>query len=166
MALFTVYLQYSRPPLIYHFCQMFGMRPKPSARLSPLIFRIDHPLARISQSLVLNRVLLSGSFTLVNRSWVRWMFQNLPLTATQEVHDSRMRLLALLWRMMGFCTTKCRRFLMCARRMWCCRSYREGSDTPKRWTYPCFGAVIKELQQRWTRRWCTTPSKHLAKNYK
>ena len=33
----------------------------------------------------------------------------------------------------------------------------------KRWTYPRYRAVNTKHQQRWTRWWCTTPSKHLAK---
>ena len=33
----------------------------------------------------------------------------------------------------------------------------------KRWTYPCYRAVNTEHQQRWTRWWCMTLSKHLAK---
>ena len=33
----------------------------------------------------------------------------------------------------------------------------------KRCTYPCYRVVNMEHQQRWTRWWCTTPSKHLAK---
>ena len=32
----------------------------------------------------------------------------------------------------------------------------------KRWTYPCYKAVNREHQQRWTRWWCTRHSKHLA----
>ena len=32
-----------------------------------------------------------------------------------------------------------------------------------RWTYPCFRAVNTGHQQRWTRWWCKTPSKHLLK---
>ena len=36
--------------------------------------------------------------------WVRWMFQNLPLPVEWRF--------ALSWTMMGFCTTKCRRFLL------------------------------------------------------
>ena len=34
----------------------------------------------------------------------------------------------------------------------------------KRWTYPCYRAVSTEHQQRWTRWWCTTPSKHIRQN--
>ena len=33
----------------------------------------------------------------------------------------------------------------------------------KRLTYPCSWALNTEHQQRWTRWWCTTPSKHLQK---
>ena len=33
----------------------------------------------------------------------------------------------------------------------------------KIWTYPCYRAVNTEHQQRCTRWWCTTPSKHLGK---
>ena len=36
----------------------------------------------------------------------------------------------------------------------------------KRWTYPCYRAVNTEHQQRWTRWWFMTPSKHLEKGYK
>ena len=36
----------------------------------------------------------------------------------------------------------------------------------KRWTYPCYMAVNTEHQQRWTRWWCTTPSKPLLKGDK
>ena len=43
-------------PLLIIFNQMFGMRRTPSARPSLLIFRTDHPIARISSSLVVYRV--------------------------------------------------------------------------------------------------------------
>ena len=33
----------------------------------------------------------------------------------------------------------------------------------KRWAYPCYMVVNTERQKIWTRFWCTTPSKHLAK---
>ena len=32
----------------------------------------------------------------------------------------------------------------------------------KRWTYSCYRAVNMEYQEKWTRWWCTMPSKHLA----
>ena len=65
MALFSG-LQYSGifsivAPLFITFCQMFGRRCAPSARPSLLMFRTDHPIIRISSSLVLYRVPRSGS---------------------------------------------------------------------------------------------------------
>ena len=53
------------------------------------------------------------AWTHIGSVW--WMFQNLPLPAAQEVIDTAaVWLLALPWRMMGFCTTKYRRFLLSA----------------------------------------------------
>ena len=60
--------------------------------------------------------------TWTNIGWVRRMFQNLPLPAAQEVRDGSDVTLALSCTMMGFCTTKCRRFLLSARRWLCCRN--------------------------------------------
>ena len=95
-----MYLQYSRLPLFITFCQMFGRCCTPSAHPSLLMFCIDHPIAWISSSLVLYRVPRSGSFTckeiaivwlISGDGWIRWMFQNLPLSAAQEVRDSSSR---------------------------------------------------------------------------
>ena len=36
----------------------------------------------------------------------------------------------------------------------------------KRWTYLRYRAINEEHHQRWTRWWCATPSKHLAKSDK
>ena len=146
------------------FCQMFGRRRSPSARPSLLIFRTDSPKARISSCPVLYRVLRSGSFTLAMNyhgfGWVWWMFQNLPLPAVQEVQTAAaVWLLALSWRMMGFCTIKCRSFFS-PWIMWL-RSLRQSEKTTvrdpvqhMRWTYLCYRAVNKEHQQRWKRWWC------------
>ena len=48
----------------------------------------------------------------IHIEWVRWMFQNLPLPATQESMTAAVWFLTLSWRMMGFSTTKSRRFLL------------------------------------------------------
>ena len=45
--------------------------------------------------------------------WVRWMFQNLLSSrAKRSVTAAAAWLLALSWRIMRFCTTKCRRFFL------------------------------------------------------
>ena len=89
-----IYPQYS-PPLFITFCKMFGKHRTTSARPSLLMFPIDCPIAWISSSLVLYFVPRSGSFTLAkivitltHITWVWWMFQNLPLSAGQEVRDN------------------------------------------------------------------------------
>ena len=105
-------------PLIYHFCRMLGRRRTQSARPSLLVFRIYHPIARISSSLVFYRsiaLVLSLWRRVLNRKdssrkhggWSRMSHsqrRKTSVTATAVWH------LALSWRMMGFCTTKCRRF--------------------------------------------------------
>ena len=74
---------------------VFGRRRTPSARSTSLKLRIYRPIERISSSLVLHRVpravlTLAKEIVIawIRISWLRRMFQNLPLPATQEVRDS------------------------------------------------------------------------------
>ena len=159
---------------------MFGRRHTPSAPPSLLMFRIDRPIARISPSLVFvpspsqwffnfgEEIVITWTLT----GWERWMSQNLPFPAPEEVRDR--------WQQQCYS-------LRCHEELWVLyhqvssispesvplRSLRQSERTTtrdpvhhKRWTYPCFRAVNTEHQQRWTRWCCTTPSKYLAKGDK
>ena len=98
------------------------------------------------------------------RGWVRWMFQNLPLPAAQEVPDSSSGVTpsvvmkndgVLYHQVMSFSPDH--DFFA---------KVKEPLQHPvqhKRWTYPCCRAINTKHQQRWARWWCTTPSKRLAK---
>ena len=44
--------------------------------------------------------------------WVRWMFQNLILHRRKRSMTTVVWLVAFSWRLMEFCTIKCRRFLL------------------------------------------------------
>ena len=116
-----MYLQYNRAPLFITFCQMFGRRRTPSARPSCLMFWIERPIARISPSLVLYRVPRSGSFTLAKRSQSHGLISSEYGGCSRISHFQRRKRtvtgsavwpLTLSWRRMGFCTTKCRPFLL------------------------------------------------------
>ena len=99
--------------------------------------------------------------------WVRWLFQNLPLPAAQEVHDSNSVIPCTvtkndetLYHQMSSFSPKSMRL----------RSLRQTERTTardsvhhKRWTYPFYRAVHMEHQQWWVRWWCTTYSKHWQK---
>ena len=79
-------------------------------------------------------------------------------------------LLALLWRMMEFCTTKFSRFL----RSPCDYDLFVKEKEPLQGTrynirdelIRAIGRSIRKHQQAWTRWWYTTPSKHLVKGDK
>ena len=89
------FLQYSRP-LSVNYSQLFGRHRTRSALPSLLMFRIDRTLTQIGSSLELFRVARSVLslwrkqiiIAWIGIRWVRWMFQNLPLPAAQEVRDS------------------------------------------------------------------------------
>ena len=97
-------------PFFITFWQMFARLLTASACLSLLLFCIDRPIAWINSPLAFYWVPLSASFTLVNRLYGRcsrishYQWRKRSVTAA-------VWFLALLWRMMVFCTTKCRCFL-------------------------------------------------------
>ena len=133
-----MYLQYSAS-LIYQFCQIFGSRRTPSAHQSFFIFRIDCSIAQISSFLVLYRVPCSGSFTLTRRSQSHGLISGEYGGCFRISHSQRRKrsvtaaavwLLALSWRMMGFSTTKCRRFLLSAKPRWCAGTYSSKQRLP------------------------------------
>ena len=98
--------------------------------------------------------------------WGRWIFQNLPLPAAQEVHDSNSGVIpCIAMKNDGVLYHQVSSFYPESMPL---RSLRQSEITrySTRWTYPCYGAVNTEYPQRWTRWWCTTPSKHLAKGDK
>ena len=104
-------------PLFITFCQMFGRRRTPSARPYLLMFCIYHPIARISSSLVLYRVPRSGSLWRRVHGLISGEYGGCTrISHCQQrkgsVTEAAVWLLALSWRMIGFCTTKCRRFLL------------------------------------------------------
>ena len=94
---------------------MYARRRSPSAHPPLLMFRIDRPIAPISSSLVLYRVPLSGSLTLAKRSQSHGLIFGEYGGCSRNFHYQRRNrsvtaavwLLALPWRMVGFCTTKC-----------------------------------------------------------
>ena len=98
---------------------MFGRCHTPSVRPSLLMFRIDHPITWISSSLVLYGV-PHGSFTLAKRSSSHGLILGKYGGCSRISHCLQRKrsvtaavwLLALLWRMMGLCTTKCHHFLL------------------------------------------------------
>ena len=172
-----MYLQYSRPPppLFITFYQMFRRCRTPSARPSLLMFRIDRPTARISSSRVLYR-----SLPLVLSLWQRDYnhkdsyrvstkdFPESPIAMAQEVHDSSTCLTpCIVMKNDGVLYHQESSFYPESMRL---RSFRQSEWTiardpvqHKRLTYPCYRAVNREHQQKWSRWWCTTPFKHLAK---
>ena len=128
-------------PLFITFYEMFGRRRTPSAPTSLLMFRIERPISRTSSSIVLYRVTHSSSFTLAKRSNRMDSSGEYGVCSTishcrrrkRSVPAASLWLFALSWRMMGFCTTKCRRFFLspCA-----CDLFAEVKEPHKRWTYP------------------------------
>ena len=85
------------------------------------MFRIDRPIARISSFLVLYRVPRSGSFTLEKRSKSHGIISGEYGGCSRIFHCQRckrfltavsVKILAFSWRIMGFCTTKCRSFFL------------------------------------------------------
>ena len=79
-------------PLFITFCQMWGKRRTPSARPSLLMLCstdkfISYVVPGPSQWFFHFDEEIVIAWTHIG--WVRWMFQNLPLPAVQEVHDSR-----------------------------------------------------------------------------
>ena len=138
---------------------MFGMRRMPLAHPSLLNLHIGRPIIRISLSLVLYRVPRSCSFTLAKRSYRMDSGENDVTWCTEPHHSS--------W--------QCKESYRCCchgppaplamgdsgtstilpryESMWL-RSLHQSERTTardsvhqKRWTYPCFRAVNKELQQ-------------------
>ena len=114
------------------------------------MFRIDRPIARISSSLVLYCVPCSDSFTL---AYVRAVLnlhtgRSLAPLAMGDPGTSTI----LIWYVLSIPL----RFLHQSERI----TVRD-TVQHKRWTYPCYRAVNKEHQQRWTCWWCISPSKHL-----
>ena len=112
------------------------------------MFHIDRPIARISSSLVLDRVPRSCSFTLAKRSYSNglrrkrhiWWFSTLSLfMIMQESHTA-----AVTDRADGN-----GRFPLWLHPV-----------LHKRLNYPCYRAINTEYQQKRMRWWCTTPSKH------
>ena len=172
MALFT------RVQHLCSFFQMFGRRRTPSVRPSLLMFRIDLSIAWIISSLMLYRVPPSGSFILLKRSYSHWLisgengrcFRISHCQRRKGVHDSSSGVTPCIVMKKGFCTTKCHRFLQSP---WDYDLFAKIKKTAardpvqhKRWICPCYRAVNMEHQQRCTRWWCTTPSKHLTKGDK
>ena len=86
-----------------------------------LMFRIDCPIARISSSLVLYRVPRSGFFTLAKRLFSQEIISGEYGGCSRIIFHCLRRkrsmtaiavwLLALSWRMVEFCITKCRHML-------------------------------------------------------
>ena len=158
---------------------MFRRRRTPSTRPSFLIFHIDRPIARISSPLVLYRFPRIISFTLAKRSLSHWLISGRysgcsrinQLTAAQEVRDSRNTVTpCIVMKNDGFLYHQVSSFSPESMRLPSLRqSERTTASDPvqhKRRIYPCYRAVDTEHQQRWTRWWCTTPSKHFGKGYR
>ena len=102
---------------------MFGRRCTPSLCQSSLMFRIDRPnstekfISFIPPGLSQWFYHFGEEIVIVwsHIRWVRWMFQNLPLPAAQEVRDSSGVTPCIGIKKDEFCTTKCRRFLLSPR---------------------------------------------------
>ena len=124
-------------PVIYRLLLNVWKRHKPIARPSLLIC-FYCPIARISLSLVLYWVPRSGSFTSRrdhNRmGTLRWMFQNLPLPAAQEVRDSSSGVTRCI--VMKNDTAKCRRFS---------RTLDEGDVTGTCSSRQCLSSALEAL---------------------
>ena len=182
-------LQYSRPPLLMPFFQMVRRRRTTRARPTLLIFRIDRPKARVSSSLVLYRA-LAVVLSLWRRDHNRkdsgenddtWWYKTSSFFMTMQgltplllsptscaAGDGR------FWNFHPWCKYLHNASTILIRyESMRLRSFRQSEKTTssdpvqhKRWTYTCYRAVNTKHQQRWTRRWCTTVSKHLAKRVK
>ena len=88
------------------------------------------------------------------------MFPNLPLPAAQEVRDSSNAVTPCIVMQNDVLYLQVSSFSPESMRL---RSLRLSEWTAvrdpvqhKRWTYPCYRAVISEHPLRWTRWWCTT----------
>ena len=108
---------------------MFGRRRTPSAPPYLLMFRLDRPIAGIRSSLVLYRLPCSVSLALWRRHYrcISGEYGGCSRISHYQrrktsVTAAAVWLIALSWRMMGFCTTKCRSFLLSAGRRWYCRN--------------------------------------------
>ena len=174
MALFTgvqhlcMYLQYSRPSLIYNLFQIFGRRHTPSVRPPVSMFRIDRPITRISSSFMLYRAL-----AVVLSLWRR----NRNRMDTYRVNAVNVpESLIVSGARSPWQQQRCDS-LHCHEEWWgSVPSYvvvfswvHKDHDLfakvkepvqRKKWTYPCYRVVNTEHQQGWTRWWCTTSSKY------
>ena len=112
MALFT---------LVYHLLPNIWKASYTIIASIFLMFRIDHPIAMISSSNVLYRVPLSGSFTLAKKLQSHGLMSDENGGCSRISHFQRRKrsvtaaavwLLALSWRMMGFCTINYHHFLL------------------------------------------------------
>ena len=156
---------------------MFERHRTLSVRPSLLMFRIDRAIAQISSSVVLYRVPRSGSFTLAKRSKSNGLRRKRLHLVVQKpiiLNDSaRSHTAAAVtdllrrwqWEFLEHppyspdkSSCDCDFFVKVKEPL---RGTRY-----KRYCYMCYWAVNTENQQRWTRWWCTTPSKHLAKGDK
>ena len=151
---------------------MFGRHYTPSMCPSLLMFRIDHLIARISSSLVLYRVPHSGSFTWRRdrkhmdscevstvdvpespiASGTRGVWQQ-QLCDPWHYHEE--------WR--DYVPPSIHVFSSVHGIMISSAKWKNHCGGPGTTQHPCYGAVSTEHQQRWTRWWCTMPSKHLVK---
>ena len=166
-----VYLQYSRPPYFSPFAKCLYT-------ISASIF-VDIPNWPFYSTDKFISWVVSGPsqwffhfgkeivIAWTHIGWVRWMFQNLQFPAVQEVRDSSgvtacivMKNDAVLYHQVSSFSSESMRLQSLD------QSERTTTRDPvqhKRWTYLCYRTVNTEHQQRWTRWWCTTPSKHLKK---
>ena len=123
MAFFTGHniksLQYSRSPYL----SLFAKCLKASYSISEAIsvhdpywppYRTDKFISRVVQSPSQWFLHLCEQIVIawIHIGWVRWKFQNLPLPVVQEVRDSSSGEITCIVVKLGFCTTKCRRFLL------------------------------------------------------
>ena len=123
-----MYLQYSRP-LIYHFLPNVW---KTSFTISMSIF-VDVPYwPHYSMDKFISCVVPGPTqwfFHFDEEIVIAYTQEKTMTLAGTEPHCQRCNrsvtaeavwLIALSWTRTGFCTTKCRRFLLSARRRWCC----------------------------------------------
>ena len=93
----------------------------------------------------------SMDFAWTHIGWVRWMFQNLPLLAAQEVRDSSGVTTYIVMKNDGALYYQVRRFLLSAIRLRSiCQSVWTIARDPvqhKRWTYPCYRASIRNINK-------------------
>ena len=131
-----MYLQYSRP-LIYYLLQNLW---KTSYTSCASIFADVLYWSPYSTDKFISYVVPGPShwffhfgeeilITWTQIGWVHWMIHNLLLPAALEAHESSGVTPCMLWRMMEFCTTNCRRFLLSPCNYDLFTEVKEGPDT-------------------------------------